>query len=193
MISPMPPRYAGPRAPTLDTLRTLHELHPQAIAFENLDPLLRRPVRLDAWAIEDKLIRAHRGGYCFEHNMLLLRVLVDLGYYFFWKKRYLAPQAILHNSRKTKLFGALQEYNGPVEERAAAVVSTFVTRKVVIFAIIEAIAVYGLVLAIVGRYLLDQYLLSALSLALLALEYPTERFLEGLVREVEGSLPQTGR
>jgi hypothetical protein len=87
----------------------------------------------------------------------------------------------------------LQEYKGSVEERAAAVVSTFVTRKVVIFAIIEAIAVYGLVLAIVGRYLLDQYLLSALSLALLALEYPTERFLEKLVREVEGSPPQTGR
>jgi hypothetical protein len=53
--------------------------------------------------------------------------------------------------------------------------------------------VYGLVLAIVGRYLLDQYLLSALSLVLLALEYPTERFLEKLVREVEESPPQTGR
>jgi hypothetical protein len=62
----------------------------------------------------------------------------------------------------------------------------------VIFAIIEAIAVYGLVLAIVGRHLFDQYLLSALSLVLLALEYPTERFLEGLLREVEGSPPQTG-
>jgi hypothetical protein len=48
-------------------------------------------------------------------------------------------------------------------------------------------------LAIVGRYLLDQYLLSALSLVLLALEYPTERFLEKLVREVEESPPQTGR
>jgi hypothetical protein len=125
--------------------------------------------------------------------VLWFLVLVDLGYYFFWKKRYLAPQAILHNSQKTKLFRALQEYKGSVEERAAAVVSTFVTRKVVIFAIIEAIAVYGLVLAIVGRYLLDQYLLSALSLALLTLEYPTERFLEKLVREAEGSPPQTGR
>lgn len=125
--------------------------------------------------------------------VLWFLVLVDLGYYFFWRKRYLAPQAILYSSQKTKLFRALQEYKGSVEERAAAVVSTFVTRKVVIFAIIEAIAVYGLVLAIVGRYLLDQYLLSALSLALLALEYPTERFLEKLVREVEGSPAQTER
>ena len=125
--------------------------------------------------------------------VLWFLVLVDLGYYFFWKKRYLAPQAILHTSQKTKLFRALQESKGSIEKRAAAVVSTFVTRKVVIFAIIEAIAVYGLVLAIVGRYLLDQYLLSALSLVLLALEYPTERFLEKLVQKVEESPPQTGR
>jgi hypothetical protein len=117
--------------------------------------------------------------------LLWILVLVDLGYYIYWKRRYLTPQAILHNSQKTKIFRALQEYKGSAEERAASVVSTFVTRKVVIFAIIEAIAVYGLVLAIVGRYLSDQHLLSALSLALLALEFPTQRFLESLLREIE--------
>jgi hypothetical protein len=124
--------------------------------------------------------------------VLWFLVLIDLGYFIFWKSRYLAPEALLDRSQKTKLFRALQEYQGSIEQRAAAVVSTYVTRKVVIFAIIEAIAVYGLVLAIVGRYLFDQYLLSALSLVLLALEYPTERFLEGLLRQVEGSTPQTG-
>jgi hypothetical protein len=117
--------------------------------------------------------------------VLWILVLVDLGYYIYWKRRYLTPQAILHNSQKTKIFRALQEYKGSAEERAASVVSTFVTRKVVIFAIIEAIAVYGLVLAIVGRYLSDQHLLSALSLALLALEFPTQRFLESLLRKIE--------
>ena len=117
--------------------------------------------------------------------VLWILVLVDLGYYIYWKRRYLTLQAILHNSQKTKIFRALQEYKGSAEERAASVVSTFVTRKVVIFAIIEAIAVYGLVLAIVGRYLSDQHLLSALSLALLALEFPTQRFLESLLREIE--------
>ena len=124
--------------------------------------------------------------------VLWFLVLVDLGYYFFWKSRYLAPQAILHNSQKTKLFRALQEYRGPVEERAAGVVSTFVTRKVVIFAIIEAIAVYGLVLAIIGRYLSDQYLLSALSLILLTLEFPTQRFLESLLQQIEGRSNEIG-
>ncbi len=124
--------------------------------------------------------------------VLWFLVWIDLGYYVFWKRRYLTPQAILDKSQKTKLFKALLEYKGAIEQRAAAIVSSYVTSKVVLFAIIEAIAVYGLVLGIVGRYLFDQYLLSALSLILLALEYPKERFLAGLLREVEGTPPQTG-
>ncbi len=88
-------------------------------------------------------------------------------------------------SQKTKLFRALEEHKGALEERAAAVVSTYVTRKVVLFAIIEAIAVYGLVLALVGHYLPDQYLLSGLSLLLLAYEFPSEKSLKELVLRVE--------
>ena len=40
--------YAGPRDASLDTLKTLHFLHPQAIPFENIDPFLGQPVRLEA-------------------------------------------------------------------------------------------------------------------------------------------------
>ena len=36
--------YAGGRAATIDTLRALHLLHPQAIAFETLNPLAGWPV-----------------------------------------------------------------------------------------------------------------------------------------------------
>lgn len=72
--------YDGPRAPTLETLRELHRLHPQAIAFENLDPLLGRPVPLDIGALQDKLIHAGRGGYCFEQNLLFVHMLRALGY-----------------------------------------------------------------------------------------------------------------
>jgi len=72
--------YDGPREASLATLRRLHELHPQTIPFENLDPLLGRPVRLDLASIEDKLVRGGRGGYCFEHNTLLAAVLRTLGY-----------------------------------------------------------------------------------------------------------------
>jgi N-hydroxyarylamine O-acetyltransferase len=72
--------YSGSIAPTLPTLEALHLLHPAAIPFENLNSLLRLPVLLDQASLNQKLLVEHRGGYCFEHNMLLLRVLADLGY-----------------------------------------------------------------------------------------------------------------
>jgi N-hydroxyarylamine O-acetyltransferase len=72
--------YSGPRTSTLDTLRALHALHPAAIAFENLNPLLGWPVALDPAALQGKLIEGGRGGWCFEHNTLFWRVLEALGF-----------------------------------------------------------------------------------------------------------------
>ncbi len=72
--------YRGPRTPTLATLRAIHLLHPRAIPFENLDPFLGRPVLLDIAALERKLVREGRGGYCFEQNLLLEHVLEGLGF-----------------------------------------------------------------------------------------------------------------
>jgi hypothetical protein len=109
---------------------------------------------------------------------------VDIGYYIYWKRR-LAPGAVLREAKKSKRLRALEGYKGPEEESAAAVVSTYVTRKVVLFAIIEAIAVYGLVLALVGRFLADQYLLSALALILLIVEFPAEKSFSAVLRELE--------
>lgn len=72
--------YAGARTPTLATLRAIHLLHPSAIPFENLDVVLRRGVRLDAESLQQKMVRAGRGGYCFEQNMLLSHALKALGF-----------------------------------------------------------------------------------------------------------------
>jgi N-hydroxyarylamine O-acetyltransferase len=73
--------YSGSIAPTLETLQMLHRLHPAAIPFENLDPLMQRPVRLQLSDIEQKLLFEQRGGYCFEHNLLFKAVLeaMDFG------------------------------------------------------------------------------------------------------------------
>jgi N-hydroxyarylamine O-acetyltransferase len=72
--------YAGSRAATLQTLRALHALHPAAIAFENLDPLMGRRVHLDPAVLERKLVREKRGGYCFEQNGLFASALTALGF-----------------------------------------------------------------------------------------------------------------
>jgi hypothetical protein len=111
--------------------------------------------------------------------------VVDLGYYGYWRKKNLTPQAIRRDARQTKLFRAVAEFNGVDEQNAAYMVSTYITRKVVIFAIIEAIAVYGFVLAFLGRYIGDQFALSLLSLLLLAVEFPGQKSLDGLIDAVE--------
>ena len=72
--------YRGPRTPALDTLRALHALHPAAIPFEAIDVLLGRGVDLAPAAVDAKMIAGRRGGYCFEHNSLFMRVLEALGF-----------------------------------------------------------------------------------------------------------------
>jgi N-hydroxyarylamine O-acetyltransferase len=72
--------YSGPSEPTLVLLRELHLRHTEHIAFENLDPLLGWPVRLDPASLEQKMVREKRGGYCFEQNGLFLHVLRELGF-----------------------------------------------------------------------------------------------------------------
>ncbi len=72
--------FEGAPTVSLDTLETLHRLHPQAIPFENLDPFMGRPVRLDPGSLEEKLVRGSRGGYCFEHNLLFMHALRAIGF-----------------------------------------------------------------------------------------------------------------
>lgn len=72
--------FAGSIAPTVATLETLVALHAASIPFENLNPLTGSPVLLDQPALERKLLAERRGGFCFEHNTLLMRVLEDLDF-----------------------------------------------------------------------------------------------------------------
>lgn len=72
--------YTGPRTPTFPTLAAIHACHAQTIPFENLDVQLGRVIRLDLPSIEQKLVHARRGGYCFEQNALLAAVLRTLGF-----------------------------------------------------------------------------------------------------------------
>jgi N-hydroxyarylamine O-acetyltransferase len=70
--------FSGSIAPTLATLEAIAALHPAAIPFENLSPLIGDDVALDQDNLEHKLLFDRRGGYCYEHNLLLLSVLTEL-------------------------------------------------------------------------------------------------------------------
>jgi len=72
--------YTGPRTPTLATLREVLRLHPAAIPYDAIDARLGVSIDLAPVAVDAKLIDAGRGGYCFEQNTLLLRVIHALGF-----------------------------------------------------------------------------------------------------------------
>jgi N-hydroxyarylamine O-acetyltransferase len=62
------------------TLAAVQRAHATTIPFENLDPLLGRPVSLELADLEAKLVAGRRGGYCFEQNHLLAAALDALGF-----------------------------------------------------------------------------------------------------------------
>jgi N-hydroxyarylamine O-acetyltransferase len=68
------------RLPGPASLAELHRAHVTSIPFENLDPHAGIPVSLEIEDLQRKLVRAGRGGYCFEHNLLLKAALEALGY-----------------------------------------------------------------------------------------------------------------
>lgn len=60
-------------------LGEIHRAHATTVPFENFDPYSGTPVSLDIGHLESKLVGRKRGGYCFEHNLLLSAALESLG------------------------------------------------------------------------------------------------------------------
>lgn len=76
--------YDGPRETTPEVLRALHLQHLFTVPFENLDISRGRRIVPDPARSMEKIVREHRGGFCYELNgafSLLLRAFgfeVDL-------------------------------------------------------------------------------------------------------------------
>ena len=60
-------------------LAEVHRAHATNISFENFDPFSGTPVSLEVEDLEHKFVTRGRGGYCFEHNLLLKAALESLG------------------------------------------------------------------------------------------------------------------
>ena len=67
-------------APSLAVLSGLVSAHATSIPFESLNPLARRPVDLGIDALQQKLVRDGRGGWCYEHNLLFGHALHAIGF-----------------------------------------------------------------------------------------------------------------
>lgn len=73
--------FTGKARPDLATLKSLQFLHISHIPFENLNPLLNIPVKIDIASLQDKMVKNSRGGYCFEQNGLFYHVLKTIGFH----------------------------------------------------------------------------------------------------------------
>ena len=69
----------SPSDASVDTLRRLHLAHRETFLFENLAIQTGGGISVALPDLERKFLDEGRGGYCFEHNTLLLHVLRELG------------------------------------------------------------------------------------------------------------------
>ncbi len=65
---------------TLDYLTLLQKHHMEIIPFENLDVIRKVEIKLNFERFFEKVIRNHRGGFCYELNGLFFRLLTELGF-----------------------------------------------------------------------------------------------------------------
>jgi N-hydroxyarylamine O-acetyltransferase len=72
--------WSGSVGPDPATLVALHRAHVAAIPFENLAIQMGRPVSLDPAALQEKIVRQRRGGYCFEQNTIFAMALRAFGF-----------------------------------------------------------------------------------------------------------------
>ena len=72
--------YQGSLEPTLQTLQALHEAHLFTVPFENLSIHYGQPIILQEELLFNKIVRQHRGGFCYELNGLFAWLLRHLGF-----------------------------------------------------------------------------------------------------------------
>ena len=72
-------RRIGLSAADAPSWQAIHRAHATTIPFENIDSHRGMPISLAQADLERKLVTDRRGGYCFEHNLLLSSALERLG------------------------------------------------------------------------------------------------------------------
>ncbi len=73
-------QYQGSLKPKIETLNQLHYCHLLTVPFENLSIHLHQPIVLNLESIYHKIVRQHRGGFCYELNSLFSWLLLQLGF-----------------------------------------------------------------------------------------------------------------
>ena len=79
-------RLPDPGPPSVAGLRDLHRAHVERVAYEALEIQLGRPTTVDPHESAERILRRHRGGYCFHLNGAFSLLLEALGYDVVWHR-----------------------------------------------------------------------------------------------------------
>ena len=120
------------------------------------------------WFISLQEISSGGEPYTGFRMILWLLAFVQVGVVLFWTRRALSKDAVLRAVRGTAI-DPLTYYTG---------------KKMAAIGMAQSVAVYGLVLALIGRFW-DQYILTLIAGALLIWHYPSRRSLDELKRATE--------
>lgn len=100
------------------------------------------------------------------------------------KSHFHTVQAIFRASRQPLEIRDLKG-DTPIEKDAARLVFSYRSRMIIAFSLSEMIAIFGLVLALIGNYRSDQQVFSLISACLLVYFYPSRTFFDELIAECE--------
>ena len=100
--------YSGSKEPTVEVLTELHRCHILYVPFENLSVYGKEKIELSKEWLFEKIVRRHRGGFCFELNTMFSFLLDYLGFEY-------TTHAASTLDRKTGVLGP------PVEHRVLMV------------------------------------------------------------------------
>jgi N-hydroxyarylamine O-acetyltransferase len=79
-------RITDPGAPSVAGLHALHAAHVERVAYEALEIQLGRATTVDPYESADRIVRRHRGGYCYHLNGAFSLLLAALGYEVVWHR-----------------------------------------------------------------------------------------------------------
>jgi len=125
----------------------------------------------------DSILSPNNSATEFLRRAFWFLLILQATFLVWWKKRFFPIERLLEAStRGIILEKFVRGAQNPVEKRAGKMILNYFVRSILAFGVAESIALYGLVLTVLGHYVLDQYVLSVVSLVLVFYFFPSNRF-----------------
>ena len=113
-------------------------------------------------------------------------VILQTVFLVWWKKRFFNVERLIEASTKGIILEKfVRGAQNPAEKRLGKMILNYFMRSVLAFGIAESIALYGLILWVLGYHSVDQYTFSTVSLLLVLYFFPSNRLFAQILEQAE--------